>query len=97
MGETAEGDGNMSGGGNANGAVEGAAGQIRKETVRRSLGGEAGAFGHPDGTHRIGPHTLTRVRSEHRAPEPGRVTGIRGPQGHQHLALTPQDAPRVLE
>lgn len=96
MGEAAEGDGNMSGGGNANGAVEGA-GQIRKETVRRSLGGEAGAFGHPDGTHRIGPHTLTRVRSEHRAPELGRVTGIRGPQGHQHLALTPQDAPRVLE
>lgn len=94
MGGAAEGDGNTSGGANASGVAEGA-GQIQKETGSRSLGG--GAFGHPDGTHRTSPHTLTRVRSGHRAPGPGRVTGVRGPQDHQHPARTPRDAPGALE
>lgn len=96
MGGAAGGDGNTSGGANASGAAEGA-GQIQKEIDSRSLGGKAGAFDHPDGTHRTSPHALTRVRSGHRAPGHGRVVGARGPQGHQHPARTPQDAPGVLE
>lgn len=95
MGGAAVGDGNTSGGANASGVAE-SAGQIRKETGSRSLGGEAGAFGHPDGTQGTSPHAPTRVRSGHSALGPGRVIGARGPRGHQHLARTPQDAPGVL-